>query len=68
VAAIVARNTDESMVECGGVCVWRESGVRWSAWQKFGFNPREAVFSLIYFKINLKNFVLSKQCGKIVLY
>jgi hypothetical protein len=57
VAAVAARNANEAvvapMVESGGVCVWRVSGVRrsgfcWCVWQESGFSRR--VFShLIYF-------------------
>jgi hypothetical protein len=42
-------------VGCGGVCVWRESGVRlsvlcWCVWQESGFSRREDVFifTLVY--------------------
>jgi hypothetical protein len=44
----------ESMVGSGGVCVWRESGVRRSVlcccvWQESGFSPSEDVstFNLV---------------------
>jgi hypothetical protein len=38
------------MVGSGGVCVWRESGVRrsvlcWCVWQESGFSRREDVFT-----------------------
>jgi hypothetical protein len=50
VAALVARNANEVMVGSGGVCVWRESGARWSVlclyvWQESGFSRREDVFT-----------------------
>jgi hypothetical protein len=39
------------VVGSGGVCVWRESGIRrsvlcWCVWQEFGFSRREDVFTL----------------------
>jgi hypothetical protein len=61
-ATLVARNTNEVMVApvvgSGGVCVWRESGVRrsvlcWCVWQESGFSHREDVFTfnLVYKEI-----------------
>jgi hypothetical protein len=42
------------MVGYGGVCFWRESGVRrsvlcWCVWQESGFSRSEDVFIKIYF-------------------
>jgi hypothetical protein len=46
-ATLVARNVNEAMVGCGGVCVWLESAVRrsvlcWCVWEEdedvFRFN------------------------------
>jgi hypothetical protein len=62
VATLVARNTNEAMevhmMGSGGVCVWRESGVRrsvfcWCVWRESGFNRREDVFAfnLLYKEI-----------------
>jgi hypothetical protein len=48
-----SKNANEAivapMVGSGGVCVWRESGVRgsvlcWCVWQESGFNRHEDVF------------------------
>jgi hypothetical protein len=52
VVTLAARNVNEAMaapmVGSGGVCVWRESGVRrsvlcWCAGQESGFSHREDV-------------------------
>jgi hypothetical protein len=59
VATLVGRNADEAIVALvvgsGGVCVPRESGVRWSVlcwyvWQESGFSRREDIFAfnLVY--------------------
>jgi hypothetical protein len=55
-----ARNANEAMVGSGGVCVWRESGVRrWFCVDAFGRNMASVVMTtfsyLIYF---------SKKCYK----
>jgi hypothetical protein len=51
----VARNANEAvmapMVGYGGVCVWREPGVRrsvlfWCVWQECGFGRLEDVFHI----------------------
>jgi hypothetical protein len=67
VATLVARNTNEAMVTLvvgsGGVCVWRDSGVRrsvlcWCVWQESGFSHREDVITFNLVR-NVINFVLS---------
>jgi hypothetical protein len=61
-ATLAARNTNEAMVApmvgSGGICVWRESGVRrsvlcWCVWQESDFSRREDVFTfnLVYKEI-----------------
>jgi hypothetical protein len=61
-ATLAARNANEAlvarMVGSGGVCVWRESGVRrsvlcWCVWQESGFSRREDVstINLLYKEI-----------------
>jgi hypothetical protein len=59
------------MVGCGGVCVWRESGVRRSVlcWcEGSGVSSRADVltFNLVY-KFFFRNLVLSMQFAKIML-
>jgi hypothetical protein len=67
---VAARYAKEAMVApmvgYGGVCVWREPGVRrsvlcWCVWQESGFSRRENVFTfnLLKKKSNFINFVLS---------
>jgi hypothetical protein len=58
VASLVARNANEAVVGSGRVCVWCESGARWSVlcWcvlQEFGFSHREDIFTynLLYKEI-----------------
>jgi hypothetical protein len=57
----------------GGVCVWRESGVRrsvlcWSVWLESGFRSCEVVFTFnVLYKEIFINFVLSMQFAKIML-
>jgi hypothetical protein len=45
-----SKKCNEAMVGSGGVCVWRESGVRrsvlcWCIWQESGFSRREDIFA-----------------------
>jgi hypothetical protein len=56
VATLVPISGNEAMVApmvgAGGVCVWRECGVRrsvlcWCVWQESGFSRREDVFAFI---------------------
>jgi hypothetical protein len=63
---LVGRNADEAMVmpmvRSGGICVWRESGVRgsvlcWCVWDESGFSRREDVF-----KFNLVEKEFYKLC------
>jgi hypothetical protein len=58
VATLVARNVNEAIVVpvlgSGGVCAWRESGVRRSGlclcvWQESGFSRLKMCSHLIYF-------------------
>jgi hypothetical protein len=58
VETVVSVNENEAVVApivgSGGVCVWRESGVKRSVlcccvWQESGFNGREDVSHFIYF-------------------
>jgi hypothetical protein len=77
VAVLAARNASvivmAPVVGSDGVCVWRESGVKWSVlcwcvWQESGFSRREDVvtFNLLK-KRDFINFVLSMRFGKIIL-
>jgi hypothetical protein len=65
-ANLVARKANETMVARmvgpGGVCFWRESGVRlsdccWCIWREFGFSCREDVF-----KVNILREKFYKFC------
>jgi hypothetical protein len=74
---LVARNVNEAMVApmmvSGGVCIWRESGIKRSGlcfyvWQESVFSRSENVFTLnLVFFINFINFTIPMRFAKIML-
>jgi hypothetical protein len=76
VTTLVARNTNEAVVApimgSGGVCVWRESGIRRSVCvaafgRKFASIVVKVFSHLIYSQYNFINVVLSTRFTKIML-
>jgi hypothetical protein len=71
VATLVASNANARQWWGGGVCIWRESGVKrsvssWCVSQESGFSRREEVTHLFAVR-NFINFVLSIRFTKIML-
>jgi hypothetical protein len=72
---VVERKANEAMIApmvgSGGVCVWRESGVRQSVlrcvWQEFGFSHRKDVFIFNTLYKNIINCARSMRFAKIML-